>query len=77
MLAHAFLVVAGLAERRRSPASPELIERSCNQVSHLFAVLVAPPADDHAHRLAWSRWRRRHQARARTYHDRRHPAPDP
>jgi hypothetical protein len=77
MLAHAFLVVAALAERSRSPASPELIELSCNEVSHLFAALVAPPADDHAHRLAWSLWRRRHQARARTCHYRRQAARDP
>src|SRR4029450_1784849 len=52
MLAHAFLVVAALAERGRSPASPELIEPSCNEVSHLFAALVAPPADDQDQRLA-------------------------
>jgi hypothetical protein len=77
MVAHAFLVVAALAERSRSPASPELIELSCNEVSHLFAALVAPPADDHAHRLAWSLWRRRHQARARTCPDRRQAARDP
>ncbi len=77
MLAHAFLVVAALAERSRSPASPDLIELSCNEVSHLFAALVAPPADDHAHRLAWSLWRRRHQARARTCHYRRQAARDP
>ena len=39
--------------------------------------LLAPPADDHAHRLAWSLWRRRHQARARTCHYRRQAAGDP
>jgi hypothetical protein len=44
MLAHAFLVVAAQAEHSRSPASPELIELSCNEVGHRFAVLVAPPA---------------------------------
>jgi hypothetical protein len=77
LVAHAFLVVAALAERSRSPASPELIELSCAEVSHLFAALVAPPADDHAHRLAWSLWRRRHQARARTCHYRRQAARDP
>ena len=77
MVAHAFLVVAGLVEPGRSPTSPELIERSCIQVSHRFAVLVAPPADDHARRLAWSLWRRRPQARARTCHYRRQAARDP
>jgi hypothetical protein len=77
MVAHAFLVVAGLAERRRAPASPELIEGSGNQVSRLFAVLVARPPGDHAHRLAWSRWQRRHQMRARTCHHRRQAAQHP
>lgn len=43
MVAHAFLVVAAQAERSRSPASPELIELSCKQVSHLFAAWSPRP----------------------------------
>jgi hypothetical protein len=34
------------------------------QLQHLFAALVARPVDDLGHRLRWSVWRRRHQARA-------------
>lgn len=77
MLAHAFLVVAALAERTRHPAPPELIPLTCNEVQHLFAALLAQPAGDRAHRLRWSLWRRRHQARARTCHYRRQAAWQP
>ena len=67
MLAHAFLVVAALTDRTRPPPS-ELIGLTCNEVQHLLAALLARPAGDHGHRLRWSLWRRRHQARARTCH---------
>jgi hypothetical protein len=77
MLAHAFLVVAALAERTRHPAPPELLPVTCNEVQHLFAALLARPAGDRDHRLRWSLWRRRHQARARTCHYRRQAAWDP
>jgi SRSO17 transposase len=77
MLAHAFLVVAALAERTRHPAPPELIPLTCNEIQHLFAVLLARPTGDRDHRLRWSVWRRRHQARARTCHYRRQAAWDP
>jgi SRSO17 transposase len=71
MLAHAFLVVAALTERTRHPPPPGLIPLTCNEVQHLFAALLARPAVDPAHRLRWSAWRRRQQARARTCHYRR------
>jgi hypothetical protein len=77
MLAHAFLVVAALAERTRHPAPPELIPLTCNEVGHLFATLLDQPATDRGHRLRWSAWRRRHQARARTCHYRRQAAWEP
>jgi SRSO17 transposase len=71
MLAHAFLVVAALVERTRHPSPAGLIPVTCNEVQHLFAVLIAQPAGNLGHRLHWSVWRRRHQARARTCHYRR------
>jgi SRSO17 transposase len=77
MLAHAFLVVAAVAQHTRHPPPPELIPLTCNEVSHLFAALATQPAGDRAHRLRWSLWRRRHQARARTSHYRRQAAWDP
>jgi SRSO17 transposase len=67
MLAHAFLVVAALTEQTRPPPSG-LTSLTCNEVQHLFATLLARPAGDLGHRLAWSVWRRRHQARARICH---------
>jgi hypothetical protein len=77
MLAHAFLVVAALAERTRHPAPPGLIPVTCNEVQHLFAALLAWPAGDRDQRLRWSVWRRRHQARARTCYYRRQAAWNP
>jgi SRSO17 transposase len=77
MLAHAFLVVAALTEHAQHPPPPGLIGLTCNEVQHLYAALVARPAADAAHRLRWSVWRRRHQARARTCHYRRQAARQP
>jgi SRSO17 transposase len=74
ILAHAFLVVAALASQARRPPSAGLISLTCNEVQHLFAALVTRPAGDLGHRLRWSLWRRRHQARARTCHYRRQAA---
>jgi SRSO17 transposase len=68
MLAHAFLVVAALTDRTRHPPPPGLIGLTCNELQHLFAALLARPAGDLGHRLRWSAWRRRHQARARACH---------
>jgi SRSO17 transposase len=77
MLAHAFLVVAALTERTRQPAPSGLVGLTCNELQHLFAALVARPAGDAGHRVRWSVWRRRHQARARTCHYRRQAATHP
>jgi hypothetical protein len=71
MLAHAFLVVAALTERTQRPPPSGLVGVTYNEVQHLFAALIARPAGDLGHRLGWSVWRRRHQARARTCHHRR------
>jgi SRSO17 transposase len=68
MLAHAFLVVAALAERTQRPPPSALIPMTCNELQRLFTALLTQPVGDRGHRLRWSVWRRRHQARARTYH---------
>jgi hypothetical protein len=75
MLAHAFLVVAAVTENIRQPTPFGLIGLTCNEIQHLFAALVVRPAGDLGHRLRWSVWRRRHQARARTCHYRQQAAP--
>jgi SRSO17 transposase len=77
MLAHAFLVVAALTEHTRHPPPTGLISLTCNEIQRLFAALVIRPAADAGHRLRWSLWRRRHQARARTCHYRRQTACQP
>jgi SRSO17 transposase len=77
MLAYAFLVVAAVTEHARHPAPPGVIQLTCNEIQHLFAALVCRPAGDHAHRLRWSWWRRRQQARARACHYRRQTAQQP
>jgi hypothetical protein len=77
MLAHAFLVVAAATHRTRHPPPPGLISLTCNEVQHLLAALLARPAGDLGHRLRWSLWRRRHQARARACHYRRQAASQP
>ncbi|MFB7056064.1 IS701 family transposase [Streptomyces vinaceus] len=70
MLAHAFLAVVRADEHARHPAPNELIPLTCNEIQRLFTTLVARPMHDAAHRLRWSAWRRRHQARAQAsyYH---------
>ncbi len=70
MLAHAFLAVTAAAERRDHSAAGHLIPLTGNKTRRLFTALVSP-IHDLAHRLRWSQWRRRHQARARACHYRR------
>jgi hypothetical protein len=71
MVAYAFLVVAAVTQHARHPPPLGLIPLTCNEIQHLFAALVAAPVADTGHRLRWSWWRRRHQARARACHYRR------
>ncbi|GAA1899609.1 IS701 family transposase [Streptomyces sodiiphilus] len=71
MLAHAFLAVVRAAEHRLRPAPQGLIVLTCNEIQHLFTTPAQPTHDPRSHRLRWSLWRRRHQARARDCHYRR------
>ncbi|MEV8562521.1 IS701 family transposase [Streptomyces sp. NPDC051917] len=74
MLAHAFLAVVRANEHDRDPAPDALIPLTCNEIQRLFITLVIRPAFDPVHRLGWSDWRRRHQARSQTSHYRRQAA---
>jgi hypothetical protein len=47
-----------------------------NEIQHLSAAMGARPVEDLSHRLRWSAWQRRHQARARTWHSQRQTAWD-
>ncbi|OEJ55377.1 transposase [Streptomyces agglomeratus] len=74
MLAHAFLTVVRADEHAQHGAPDGLIPLSCNEIQRLFITLAVRPDHTAAHLLDWSRWRRRHQARARTCHYRRQAA---
>lgn len=73
MLAHAFLAVVRADEHTR-PAFADLTPLTCNEIQYLFIALVVQPLSNVAHRLSWSDWRRRHQARSRASHYRRQAA---
>lgn len=67
MLAHAFLAVVRADEHARHPA-PDALTPLTNQIQRLFITVVIRPVHDTAHRLSWSYWRRRHQARSQAGH---------
>jgi hypothetical protein len=68
MLAHVFLAVVRADEHARHPGPDEPIPLTCNEIQRLFNALVVRLVHDTAHRLLWSQWRRRHQARSQTSH---------
>jgi hypothetical protein len=43
-----------------------VVELSGNKIQRLFAAVVEACVGETAYRLRWSRWRRQHQARARS-----------
>jgi SRSO17 transposase len=71
MLAHAFLAVATSIERDRTPALNDMIELTVNEYRRLFDALLLDHRPTLSALLSWSRWRRRHQHRARECHYRR------
>jgi SRSO17 transposase len=71
MFAHAFLAVATAIERDTTPAPDGLIELTVNEFRRLFDALLLAASHTLNTLLAWSSWRRRHQARARASHYRR------
>jgi SRSO17 transposase len=71
MLAHAFLAVATATERDTQPTPTGLITLTVNEFRRLFDALLLATHHTVATLLAWSRWRRRHQYRARLSHYRR------
>ena len=71
MLAHAFLAVATAIERDAHPAPTGLIALTINEFRRLFDALLLTAHHTITTLLAWSRWRRKHQYRARLSHYRR------
>ena len=81
MLAHAILTVIAARERDHHTADTDqtLIPLTFNEIRRLFTKMITNAVQPISHWLAWSHWRRRHQARARTSHHRRrgHPIHQP
>jgi hypothetical protein len=71
MLAHAFLTIATAGERQRTQAPAGMIELTVAEFRRLFTSLLLAVTHTIDTLLAWSRWRRQHQARARECHYRR------
>lgn len=68
MLAHAFLAVATAAERDAHPPPTGLITLTVNEFRRLFDAVLLAARHTIETLIAWSTWRRRHQARARDCH---------
>ena len=74
MLAHAILTVIAAHERAHTPpddTGEPLVPLSINEIRRLLAKLVINTIHTLDHWLGWSRWRRRHLARAKTSHYKR------
>jgi len=71
MLALAFLAVTAANERDNTPAPQGLIPFTLNEIRHLFDKLILARTATEDTIWAWSLWRRKHQATARTCHYRR------
>ena len=67
MLAAAILTAIAATESRNTP-EPALIPLTVTEVRRLFATLITHTTRPGSYHHAWSRWRRLHQARARTSH---------
>jgi hypothetical protein len=67
MLAAAILTAIAANESRNTP-EPALIPLTVTEARRLFATLITHTTRPASHHHAWSRWRRLHQARARTSH---------
>lgn len=77
MLAYAFLAVATAIERDIQPTPKGLITLTINEFRRLFDALLLVTHHTITTLLAWSRWRRQHQYRARLSHYRRREPHDP
>jgi hypothetical protein len=69
-LALAALAVLAIcaADAADNPTDTGMIKLTVNEVRRLINTLVLTPIRNLTHRLRWSNWRRRHQARARQAH---------
>ncbi|MBB2743953.1 UNVERIFIED_ORG: hypothetical protein FHR35_003789 [Microbispora rosea subsp. rosea] len=77
MLTHALLAAATAQERAAQPAEPELAPLTLAEIRRLLVPVLIQTAHSMTHLLRWSRWRRRHQARAQASHYRRQALYEP
>jgi SRSO17 transposase len=68
LAALAVLAICAADAAHDDPADTGLIKLTVNEVRRLINACIIRPISDLAHRLRWSQWRRRHQARARRSH---------
>lgn len=68
MLATAVLTIAAALEHARHLVPDDQIPLTRNEIAHLLSTVITRPVHGIGHRIHWSRWRRRHQHRARTCH---------
>jgi SRSO17 transposase len=71
MLAHAFLTITTADQRDQPTHDDTLLPITVNETRRLINAIISLPAATLDHVLRWSRWRRRHQANAKTSHYRR------
>lgn len=77
LLALLALAVIAAHEHANQPPPEGLIALTCSEIRRLLTIFVTEPARTRTCPEAWSRWRRRHQHRARTSHYRRQEAAQP
>jgi hypothetical protein len=63
-----------MVQKNKSALEDDLLPWTVSEIRRLMARLVWKVAHSLDHLLAWSVWRRRHQARAKHYHYRRRQA---
>ncbi|KOX06701.1 hypothetical protein ADK66_22245 [Micromonospora sp. NRRL B-16802] len=68
LAALAILAICAADAAAEEPTDTAMIKLTVNEIRRLINILVFRPIHDLAHRLRWSEWRRRHQARARHSH---------
>jgi hypothetical protein len=76
MLAAAALTIAVASEHARGLRPSDQIPLTRNEIAHLLSGITIRLTRDDSHPMRWSRWRRRHQHRARTCHYQRQTAED-
>jgi hypothetical protein len=77
MIAHALLALIAANEHSTHATPATMIALTCAEIRRLFTVMVIEPTRVLTCPLAWSRWRRQHQHRARISHYERQQATSP